>query len=49
MTESTEVSTQSSAPYTIVRIVGVIALLTTLAAIAFAYSQALHYWNDIHV
>lgn len=49
MTENSEVRVQGSGPYTVVRIVGIIALLTALAAILFAYSQALLYWNDIHV
>lgn len=49
MTDNSEVSVQASTPYTIVKVVGLIALLTALAAIAFAYSQALLYWNDIHV
>lgn len=49
MTESTDLSSQTPTAYTIVRVVAIIALLTTLAAIAFAYSQALLYWNDISV
>lgn len=49
MTENSEVRVQSSTPYTIVKVVGLVALLTALAAVAFAYSQALLYWNDIHV
>lgn len=49
MTENSDLRVQASTPYTLVRIVGIIALLTTLAALAFAYSQAFLYWNDIHV
>jgi len=49
MVKNSEVRVQASGPYTIVRIVGIIALLITLAALVFAHSQALLYWNDIHV
>lgn len=50
MTESRELVPQSGGPLqAVVKVVGFIVVLVVLAAIAFAYSQAIHYWNSIHV
>lgn len=49
MTERTDLSEQRHPGYTIVRIIAIVVLLLTLAAIVFAYSQAILYWNDINV
>lgn len=49
MSGSTDLSAQTHLGYTIVRIIAIVVLLLTLAAIVFAYSQAILYWNDINV